>query len=222
MSGDNREKLPLWFYIWAFVKSVTQLTVSGLSLLFIFQSNFFIPFRYNALVWQKTSLQWLYLPQAIFECVDLAMELFMLRRQKSAKHLPWDSIGHHVSSALYGFYIFFAAETLDHGFMGLAVAAISCQIIGPLYTVHRLRWHFRYLGLIILVVQGGYRSPLAFVSILRCIQYFHEAPWVHIFICVILAYFDYRWTIWSYNQHRRLIDHYDKLDKQKQEVEKMK
>lgn len=144
----------------------------------------------------------------------------MLRRQKSTAHLPWDSIIHHLVSAAYGFYIFLAAPTLDHGFLGLAVAAISCQVIGPLYTIHRLRWHFRYLGYMLLAVQGGYRSPLAFVSILRCIQYFHEAPWAHIFIIVVLANFDYRWTIWSYNQHLRLKKHYATIDAQRAELEK--
>eukprot|EP01127_Copromyxa_protea_P003186 TRINITY_DN13045_c0_g1_i1.p1 TRINITY_DN13045_c0_g1~~TRINITY_DN13045_c0_g1_i1.p1 ORF type:complete len:246 (-),score=41.15 TRINITY_DN13045_c0_g1_i1:63-749(-) len=220
MSGDRREKIPLYFYVWALLKSVIQLSVAGASLLFIYQSNFFIPYKYDALVWSKQSLQWLYLPQGIFECVDLAMELIMLRRQKSKAHLPWDSIIHHLVSALYAFYIFLAADSLDHGFVGLAVAAISCQVIGPLYTIHRLRFHFRYLGLCLLAVQGGYRSPLAFVSILRAIQYWHEAPWAHIFICVVLANFDYRWTIWSYQQHLRLTAHFKVLDEQKASLKK--
>lgn len=86
---DRREKLPLWFLVWAFVKSVIQLSVSGCSLLFIYQSNFFIPNHYNGLVWPKESLRWLYLPQAFFEVFDLMAELLMLRRQKTAKHLPW-------------------------------------------------------------------------------------------------------------------------------------
>jgi hypothetical protein len=142
---DRREKLPVWFLVWAFVKSVTQLSVSGYSIAFIIQSHFFIPYHYDALVWPKETLRWLYLPQAFFELVDLAAELMMLRRQKSAKHLPWDSIIHHLVSSVYGFYVFLASDSLSHGFMGLAVAALSCQVIGPLYTIHRLRWHFRFV-----------------------------------------------------------------------------
>mmetsp|Transcript_5148 Transcript_5148/g.9259 ORF Transcript_5148/g.9259 Transcript_5148/m.9259 type:complete len:267 (-) Transcript_5148:173-973(-) len=193
-----RVKFPKRFYSWCLLKSLTQLTASFLSISFISQSNFFIPGYYDASVWSVEAVRSIYILQAAFEVLDFVFEMWMLRKQTTGNHLPWDSIIHHAVSAAYAIYICLFADTLDIGFLGLAVTALACQVIGPLYTLHRLRLRFRALPIMILVVQVVWRIPLAVVSVIRAIQFFMVAPWAHFFICVVLAVLDYRWTIWAY------------------------
>lgn len=128
----------------------------------------------------------------------------MLRMQGRGDHMPWDSVAHHVVAAAYSSYIFTTYESQDPYFMGMAAAALSCQFIGPLYTLHRLKLRHVYLSLAILVVQLGYRTPLALVSIARAVQYFFVSPLPHFFIMVTLAYLDYRWLQWAVKHHRRM------------------
>mmetsp|Transcript_22370 Transcript_22370/g.63626 ORF Transcript_22370/g.63626 Transcript_22370/m.63626 type:complete len:263 (+) Transcript_22370:176-964(+) len=201
-------RFPKRFLTWAATKTAIQVTVSFFSIAFIAQSNLFVPFAYDPTVWSRESIRILYLPQGLFEVGDLAVELWMLRRQKSKGHLPWDSIAHHLVSALYAFYIYTNVEHLDRGFLGLAASALACQVIGPLYTLHRLRVRWRFLPLAILTVQIIWRCPLAIVSLFRAAQYYHEAPWAHFMICTVLAYLDYRWTVWAYKLHIRTQDKY--------------
>lgn len=185
------------------MKTATQLTVSLLSLCFIVESCFFVPGHYDASVWSRESVAWIYIVQGAFEVADLSAELWMLSKESGRDHLPWDSILHHGTSAAYAFYISWRAPVLDMGFLGLTIAALSCQVIGPLYTLHRWRFKHPHLALAILIVQLGYRCPLAVVSIIRAIQYFNEAPFPHILIILCLSYLDYKWLGWAFNLYRR-------------------
>ncbi|GBG30142.1 Hypothetical Protein FCC1311_063622 [Hondaea fermentalgiana] len=194
---------PKRFLAWSFAKTITQLTIAFLSISFIVKSGFFIPGYYDGTVWSKQSIAWLYLAQGLFEVVDLGTELWMLRRDSSKDHLPWDSIIHHSVSAAYALYIFGWAEELDAAFLGLAVAALSCQVIGPLYTLHRWRFKHRHLALSILITQLGYRTPLAVVSVIRAIQYYKVAPWPHLVIMLCLSYLDYKWLNWAISLYKR-------------------
>lgn len=195
---------PKRFLMWCWAKTVIQLTISILSLSFIVQSGFFVPTTYDATVWSPGAIATLYLPQGLFEVFDLITELWMLKKQKAREHLPWDSIIHHVVSGLYAFYIVAYAEELDRGFLGLAVAALSCQLIGPLYTLHRWKWRHRHLSLAILTVQLLYRTPLAVVSVVRAIQHYNVAPLPHLIIILCLSYLDYKWIFWAVAHNRKM------------------
>jgi len=174
---------PKRFYIWCSIRTIFQVAISFYALDFVINSNFFHPSGYQSDAWNKEHLRVMYLPQAVFELLDLLMELWMLRKENSKAHLPWDSIIHHGVSGMYALYIYVYADSLSHEFLGLAVAALSCQVIGPLYTIYRMKFRFKYLGLVILAVQLLYRCPLALVSCLRYVLFY-------IYCYMIFLYFD--------------------------------
>ena len=117
--------------------------------------------------------------------------------------MPWDSIIHHGVSGSYAFYVFAYYDVLAQDFLGLAVAGMACQLIGPLYTMHRLKLRPSWLPTATLAVQLFWRCPLAAVSVIRALQFFHVSPWVHSVLCVTLARLDYRWTQWSLKNYTR-------------------
>mmetsp|Transcript_8285 Transcript_8285/g.13417 ORF Transcript_8285/g.13417 Transcript_8285/m.13417 type:complete len:236 (-) Transcript_8285:4623-5330(-) len=215
MQTKLETRIPKRFKFWAVLKTAFQFVISLYSLSFIMKSKFFVPGRFDATVWSKEWLACFYLPQAVFELGDLFVEVWMLSREKSREHMPWDSIMHHSAAASYGLYIYTYQDTLSHTFLGLACAALSCQFIGPLYTMYRLRYRFRTLGLLLLTVQLLYRCPLAVVSVIRAIQHFGEAPFAHFCICMVLAYLDFKWLLWSFKIHRRLFYGENKSKKKK-------
>ncbi|GBG24299.1 Hypothetical Protein FCC1311_005172 [Hondaea fermentalgiana] len=198
-------KFPRIFLLWCMVKTSIQLSLSVLSITFIVQSGYFNPFGYDATVWSREDLCALCVPQAIFEIIDLFFETWMtMRVQKKSDHMPWDSIFHHTITAAYYMYVYYTADNLTWSFLGLPVAGLSCQVIGFLYTLHRLKYHFRWIGLALLSVQLMYRTPLAIVSCLRALQHFYQCPIIHFFICAALLTLDLRWTRWSFKLNARL------------------
>jgi len=205
----RHQHFPAVFLAWCALKTLFQQTISLASISFIIESGFFVPFGYDAAVWPREQLISLMLPQAMFELIDLVFETWMtLRVQTTGDHLPWDSIVHHLFTAAYYLYVWATADRYSTGFLGLPVAGLSCQVIGVLYTVHRLKFNFRWNGLMLLFVQTLWRMPLAFVSLLRAAQFFWCAPWVHFLICALLANLDYRWTTWAYKLHYRMAKRY--------------
>lgn len=59
------------FLTWCLLKTIVQLAVSTFSLWFILDSGFFVPGGYDATVWPKESIRWVYVIQAVFEVADL-------------------------------------------------------------------------------------------------------------------------------------------------------
>lgn len=188
------------------IKTSIQLSLTLLSITFIVQSGYFVPYGYDATVWSREDLAALCVPQAIFEIVDLFFETWMtVCVQKKADHMPWDSIFHHGITAGYYLYVYFAADSLTWSFLGLPVAGLSCQLIGFLYTLHRLKYHYMWVSFGLLTVQLMWRTPLAVVSCLRALQHFYQCPIIHFFICAALLTLDLRWTRWSFKTHNRML-----------------
>jgi hypothetical protein len=156
--------------------------------------------------WAVESVQLVYVVQALFELVDLAVELWMTLSVDAGNnaHLPWDSIVHHFVSAAYSGFVVATAPRHDPLFLGLSVIAQGCQLIGPLYTANRLGLgqRFAHLPALILAVQLCWRLPLAALSLARALQHWSVTPWPHMVICVILAHLDYRWTWWAVDLYR--------------------
>lgn len=195
-----------WYYAFAAFKTFCQLLITALSAMFLYQSSFFIPGRYSSGVWTAAACGYLQLFQAVFEMADLSAELIDLKQKKGSKgadHMPWDSIIHHFVSGGYAFYVFAFYDVLDQDFLGLAIAGMACQLIGPLYTMHRLKIRPTWLPAATLGVQLLWRCPLALVSVIRAFQFFHVSPWVHSVLCLTLARLDYRWTQWSMKNFKR-------------------
>mmetsp|Transcript_19622 Transcript_19622/g.34111 ORF Transcript_19622/g.34111 Transcript_19622/m.34111 type:complete len:96 (+) Transcript_19622:343-630(+) len=64
-------EFPRVFLIWCMIKTSIQLSLTLLSITFIVQSGYFVPYGYDATVWSREDLAALCVPQAIFEIVDL-------------------------------------------------------------------------------------------------------------------------------------------------------
>ena len=213
----HSEMIPWIFLVWCVIKTSVQLSLSICSITFIVNSGFFDPFGYDASVWSREVMYSLFLVQAIFETVDLLFETWMtLKPQKTiVRNIRLDSIFHHFITAVYYLYVYIAGSSLTTEFLGLPVAALSCQVIGILYTLNYLRYRFRLLGLCLLCVQLLYRWPLAVVSCLRAVQYFWECPWIHLFMCGALLMLDLHCTKWAFNLHNRLLKQHPIKEKMK-------
>jgi len=185
------------------VKTVFQLSLTAASTIYLYQSNFFIPGYYESSVWSGSVISNIHMIQAVFEIGDLVAELLCLKHENSKAHLPYDSIIHHTVTAGYSFYVSIYYLDLHHEFLGLAIAGVACQLIGPLYTSHRLKYRFKQLPLLTLIVQLGWRTPLAIVAVLRAFQFFHLTPWIHSILCLVLARLDYRWSLWALKNYNR-------------------
>ena len=210
----HSEMFPWIILVWCVVKTSIQLFLSICSITFIVKSGFFNPFGYNASVWSREDLYSLFLPQAIFEIVDLLFETWMaLNPQKTiVRKIRLDSVLHHSMTAVYYLYVYITASNLTTDFLGLLVAGLPCEVIGILYTLKYMRYRFRLLGLCLLCVQLLYRSPLAVVSCLRAVQYFWECPWIHLFMCGALLMLDLLWTKRAFKLHNRLLTEQHPMD----------
>lgn len=189
-------QFPRPFLLWCAVKTSIQLSLSVISMVFIAQSGFFVPWGYDASVWHRDNLVGLLPVQAAFELIDLVMETWVtLTVQTKGSHLPYDSIVHHLLTASYYVLVYRAADLHTTAFLGMPVAGLSCQVIGMWYTTHRLRLPVPHwvIGMCMLVVQLLYRSPLALVSMLRAVEHWDDVPYAHFGICAALLTLDIRW-----------------------------
>lgn len=200
---------PRSFVAWCAVKTLTQLSVTLCAISMALESGFWsvglLGDGYVGSGWAVESVQLVYVVQALFELVDLSVELWMTLSVDAGNnaHLPWDSIVHHFVSAAYSGFVVATAPRHDPLFLGLSVIAQGCQLIGPLYTANRLYGQrFAHLPGLILAVQLGWRLPLAALSLARALQHWSVTPWPHMVICVILAHLDYRWTWWAVDLYR--------------------
>jgi hypothetical protein len=216
-AGAGREQacFPLRFVAWCAVKTLTQLGVTLCAIAMALESGFWSAGLlygggdrggYVGSGWAVESVQRIYVVQAVFELVDLAVELWMTLSADAGNdaHLPWDSIVHHFVSAAYALFVVATAPQQDALFLGLSVIAQGCQLIGPLYTANRLGLgrRFAQLPALILAVQLCWRLPLAAASLARAMQHWQVTPWPHLLICAILAHLDYRWTWWAVDLYR--------------------
>jgi len=196
-------RFPKRFLLWCVLKTSVQLSLSLLSMAFIVQSGFFT-FNYDASVWSREDLAILLVPQAIFEFVDFWAEWWMtMRVKRDSSFLPIDSLVHHSLTCGYYTYIYVYADYYSTDVLGLAVAGLSCQILGFLFTVYRLKLNWKHNGIALLVLQLGYRWPLAVTSLVRAYTNFHQVPWIHLLLCAALLMLDYRWTKWAFKLLKR-------------------
>jgi len=212
----KRRKDPALFIVWCMIKSSIQMVLSIRALEYLMLSGFFIPGGYNAAIWPKDTVTYYFVCQVVFEVIDFIAELAMLKYRGDLGQMPWDSIIHHGLTAGYFFLAWLYSDVYPMEYIGLAFAPISCQLVGPFYTAHRLGFRTKALIYGMITTQFAFRWPLALASWGRVFAHYNIVPLAHIGICIILTILDFRWSKWQFKVFKRR-----KLqDKQKKTNEK--
>lgn len=210
MKLKPKPKDPLWYRTWLGIKSGIQLFQSFYSLSFIYESSISVPGYYDPFVWEKEIFYAFFIGQACFEMVDFASELTSFYLQRDAHGtMPLDSIAHHILTSLYYLQAVYFLEDPSHQYLGMVMACLCCQVMGPLYNAYRYGFRGKNTLVVMILVQFMFRWPLGALSWFRAFIHFADVPMVHFMMASILVWLDYRWSKWMIKRllHVRERDH---------------
>mmetsp|Transcript_2205 Transcript_2205/g.2933 ORF Transcript_2205/g.2933 Transcript_2205/m.2933 type:complete len:196 (+) Transcript_2205:1-588(+) len=155
------------------------------------------PGYYDPYVWERHIFHGFFIAQACFETVDFLSECTSYYLQRDAQGtLSLDSIAHHLLTAAYYLQAVFWLEHPAQEYLGMVMAAICCQVIGPLYNSYRFGFRGKNILVLMIVVQFVFRWPLGLLAWMRSFIHFGVTPVVHLFMSGLLSLLDYRWSEW--------------------------